>query len=205
MMAYRSSVHETTGMTPNMLMFGREVSTRLELAYEMPSSIKDIPSNKWVLELQERIENAHAFVRNKMNQSMVRQKHYHDRKLKWHHFEEGEQVYVFFPRRKQGTSPKFTSYWQGPFRVIKSMSELTYLVNCGPRGSDQVIHVDRMRKKRPQVLSGEVDQPITPETPEDSGSVYGEDIEVPEMPHSDRPSRNRRPPIWLHDYETDVV
>ena len=60
-------------------------------------------------------------------------------------------------------------------------------------------------KKRPQVLSGEVDQPIIPETPEDSGSVCGDDIEIPQMSHSDRPSRNRRPPIWLHDYETDLV
>ena len=100
MMAYRSSVHDTTGMTQNMMMFGREVATPLDLQYEMPSQIKESPSTKWVWELQERLENAHAFVRKKMNQSMVRQKHYHDRKLKWKQFEDGEEAYVFFPRRK---------------------------------------------------------------------------------------------------------
>jgi hypothetical protein len=48
MMAYMYliSVHETTGMTLTMLMFGQEVSTPLELAYEMPSSIKAISSYK---------------------------------------------------------------------------------------------------------------------------------------------------------------
>ena len=106
MMAYRSSVHDTTGMTPNTIMFGREVATPLDLQYEMPSQIKETPSNKWVWELQERLENAHAFVRNKMNKSMFRHKHYHDRKLKWKQFEDGEEAYVFFPRGKPGASPK---------------------------------------------------------------------------------------------------
>ena len=119
MMAYRSSMHETTGLTPNMMMLGREVSTPLDLMYEMPPSIKEIPNNKWVWFLQERLENAHQFVRTKMNQTMVRQKHYHDRKLKWHYFEVGEKVYVYFPRRKPGTSPKFTSFRRGPFKVVK--------------------------------------------------------------------------------------
>ncbi|XP_056017337.1 protein NYNRIN-like [Ostrea edulis] len=76
-MAYRSSVHET-GITPNMMMFGREVATPLDLQYEMSSQIKETPSNKWVWGFQEGLENAHAFVRNKMNQSMIRQEHYYD-------------------------------------------------------------------------------------------------------------------------------
>ena len=32
-----------------------------------------------------------------MNQAMVRRKLYHERKLKWYHFEVGEKVYVYFP------------------------------------------------------------------------------------------------------------
>ena len=63
MMAYRSTEHETTGMTPNMLMFGREVSMPLDLMFEMPSIVKAIPNNQWVWELQDRIESAHARVR----------------------------------------------------------------------------------------------------------------------------------------------
>ena len=129
---------------------------------------------------------------------MVRQKHYHDRKLKWHYFEVGEEVYVYFPRRKPSTSPKFTSFWRGPFKVVKKISDLTYLVNCGLRGLDQVIHVDRMRKKRAQILSGENNEPQAKlEDPEDSGSIDSDDnIQSRENMSTDRrPIRTRKPPI----------
>lgn len=34
MMAYQSAQHKTTGMTPNILMLGRETATALNLMYE---------------------------------------------------------------------------------------------------------------------------------------------------------------------------
>ena len=69
-MAYRSTEHETTGMSPNMLMFGREVSTPLDLVYELPNLSKPIPSNQWVWELRDRIERAHTLVRQYTQQAM---------------------------------------------------------------------------------------------------------------------------------------
>ena len=45
MMAYRCTEHETTGMSPNMLMLGRETSTPLDISFEMPPSIKRQPAN----------------------------------------------------------------------------------------------------------------------------------------------------------------
>lgn len=35
------------------------------------------------------------------------------------------------------------------------MSEVTYMVDCGPYDSNRVIHVDKMRIKHSQVLVGE--------------------------------------------------
>ena len=57
MMAFRSVEHETTECTPNYLMRGREVGTPIDLVYEMPTSIKKIPTNQWAWELKERIES----------------------------------------------------------------------------------------------------------------------------------------------------
>ena len=63
MMAYRSSEHETTGVTPNLMMLGRETTIPLDLAYDMPTHAKCTPPNEWVWQLQEKLETAHAFVR----------------------------------------------------------------------------------------------------------------------------------------------
>jgi hypothetical protein len=42
-MAYRAAEHETTGITPNYMMLGREVTTPLDIQYCMPRSIAHIP------------------------------------------------------------------------------------------------------------------------------------------------------------------
>ena len=63
-MAYRSAEHETTGFSPNYLMLGREVSTPLDIMYEMPSSIRGIQENQWAWALKEKLEEAYSCVRN---------------------------------------------------------------------------------------------------------------------------------------------
>ncbi|XP_065927594.1 uncharacterized protein [Magallana gigas] len=74
LMAYRSTVHESTNFSPNMLMLGREATTPLDLMFEMPTEMKDIPAHQWVWVLRERLENAHAVVREHMPGEMLLQK-----------------------------------------------------------------------------------------------------------------------------------
>ena len=87
---------------------------------------------------------------------MVRQK-YHDQKLSWQKFKKGDQVYVYFPLRKAGLSPKFTSYWRGPYEILDRITDNTYNVNCWSRGKSRVVHADRLRLKHNQVLQNEPD------------------------------------------------
>jgi hypothetical protein len=83
--------------------------------YEMPSAIKPTPQNEWVWRLQDLLEAAHKIVRQNKEHAMTRQKHYHDKRLNWR-FSIHDEVYVYFPRNKTGHSPKFTSYWRGPYQ-----------------------------------------------------------------------------------------
>ena len=48
LMASRSSLHESTGYSLNMLMLGREVRTALDLMYELPSTMKPTIVNEYV-------------------------------------------------------------------------------------------------------------------------------------------------------------
>lgn len=54
MMAYRSAKQDTTGFNPNYLLLGREVTTPLDLAYEIEVQQKPNPQNRWAWLLQER-------------------------------------------------------------------------------------------------------------------------------------------------------
>ncbi|CAG2253884.1 unnamed protein product [Mytilus edulis] len=217
MMAYRSAQHETTGCTPNRMMLGREVATPVDLMYDVPDYLKKIPQNRWAWELQERMEEAHHFVRKHVGQEMVRQKKYYDKQLNWSKFRKDDQVYVFFPIRKAGHSPKFTSYWRGPFRVLKEYSDVNYLINCGRRGRPQVIHVDRMRLCKGQHLRGETemneleiqDDAFEPESvlPEifneeldSADNIVDQSDSRDESGYAGRPRRVTKQPTWLHDF-----
>ena len=46
MMAYRSTEHETTGMSPNMLMLGQETTIPLDIIYEMSPCLKPRERNE---------------------------------------------------------------------------------------------------------------------------------------------------------------
>ncbi|XP_062592958.1 uncharacterized protein K02A2.6-like [Saccostrea cucullata] len=220
MVAYRAAQHESTGYTPNMLMLGRETATPLDIIYDMPTSWKQVPSHKWVWILTDRMERAHNLVRKQLEGAILRQKHYHDMKMSYEQFKVGDQVYVYFPQRKTGCSPKLTSYWRGPFKVLAKVSEVLYKVNCGRNGKDQIIHCDRMKRCRGQVLRGEdpdlgleslelgtsdsSNVPIDQEDQDDDFGSSSRNIEVTdELVGDRRPRRERRAPTYLQDYVQD--
>jgi hypothetical protein len=62
----------------------------------------------------------------------------------WERFEANDIVYVFFPQKKKRCTPKFTSFWRGPFNILEKLSEVLYEVDCGRNNEPQIIHCDRL-------------------------------------------------------------
>lgn len=108
--AYRSVVHETTGYTPNMLILGSEVSTPLDLMYELPSEMKPSKVHDYVWKLRERLEEAYGYTRQISKQSMLTQKKYFDQNMVGKNFNVGDEILVFFLQRKIGKSPKLMNF-----------------------------------------------------------------------------------------------
>lgn len=177
--------------------------------YEMPSDIKEIPSNQWVWILRERLETAHKIVKEHTEKKMVRKKKYHDAKVEWSIFEPGEKVYVYFPVRKTGCSPKLTSFWKGPFVIEKKLSDFLYIVACGFRGKGSVIHCNRMRKCKSQILTGE-EQELSVERNEiecEADNLHAidahlcdNDLESACADLKSRALRRKRAPAWHDDF-----
>ena len=164
--------------------------------------------------MKDRMERAHAQVRRHAEGAMLRQKHYHDMKMSYEQFREGDFVYVYFPQRKSGCSPKLTSYWRGPFRVLAKVSEVLYKVNCGRNEKEQIVHCDRMKVCKKQVLKGEESfQSELALTSEDAHydafepDVVDDErckIEVTDtLAGETRQKRERRAPAWMKDFDTE--
>ena len=66
------------------------------------------------------------------------------------------------------------------------------------------IHVDRMHKKYKQVLLGEKDDLLCDNDKLESFDVEHVGCSESKPSSNARPSRTRKPLVWLHDYETDL-
>ena len=128
---------------------------------------------------------------------MKRQKRYHDENLSFETLEAGDKVYVYFPVKKVGCSSKLTSYWRRPFQVFDKLSDSLYKVNCGREGQVQVIHCDRLRKAKQQVLAREdnivvEDVGLSEALPSMHDGRYEVDFS--------KEKRMHRKPEWMKDY-----
>ena len=87
--------------------------------------------------------------------------------------------------------------------MIKNVrSVFDRLVECGPCGKKQVIHVDRLRLQKAQLLAGEVDDSMVKrenhDTDDSNVSELEEDAYTPESLYENK--RTRKPPVWLQDF-----
>lgn len=117
-MAYRSSVQESTGFTPNRLMLGPEINIPWTLLTKPPPGTPVSPS-QYVQNLQNKFSDTFELVRQHVKKAQLRQKTNYDRKVHGTGYVEGDKVWLYTPRRKRGLSRKFLTHWTGPFEVVK--------------------------------------------------------------------------------------
>ena len=97
MLAYRTSVQETTGATPYSLMFGREASLPADVMFGTPPGQAATSSSDYALSLRQRLEQSFHHVRERMDQKQSRQKELYDRKAHGVPFTEDDRVWQLFP------------------------------------------------------------------------------------------------------------
>ena len=81
-MAYRSSVHESTGFSPYRLMFGEECTLPVDVG--LPLQDQDLPDpikNPYALWVRDALEVAYDQVRRHSGQAVLRQKRLYDKRL----------------------------------------------------------------------------------------------------------------------------
>ena len=99
MSAYRATRQESTGYTPNFLVFGRENRAPPDIIFGSPEEEPDDSYDDFVEKVRERQVLAYSEVRKSSQQSAKRNKRYYDIGLKPKKFSAGEWVMYFNPRK----------------------------------------------------------------------------------------------------------
>ena len=118
-LAYRSTVHEVTGFTPNFVMTGREITLPLDVMMGTLNQDDRVTAPEYVSRLQTRLQTCFEEVRQSLRQFGERQKKFYNLSTHGEQYRPGDLVYLREKTRKKQVSPKLTPKWKGPYLVIK--------------------------------------------------------------------------------------
>ena len=140
--AYNSSVHASTGCTPNMLVFGGEIIMPADLVFgSVLRKVEDPCTIAFAEQLRQELREAYNLVRGCLGKAAVHQKRGYDTGLKNRRYSVGEKVVRLFA---PAANKKLLPDWDGPFQITHVISETTVVIRS-IKGSLYKSHVDRLR------------------------------------------------------------
>ncbi|XP_027894500.1 uncharacterized protein LOC114157600 [Xiphophorus couchianus] len=143
LLAAREVVQESTGFSPNELVFGHAVRGPLKLLHDAVRPSQP-PSNliDYVNGFRRRLYVGVEMAREKLTSSQEKMKRIYDRKVEHRCFSPGDRVLALLPVVSSPFQAKFT----GPFTVLRKLSDQNYLLSTPRRRkSTQLCHVNLLK------------------------------------------------------------
>lgn len=146
MLAYRSSIHSSTKVSPNKMVYGRNVILPLAAVIGRPiSNNNDIETvEDYVRELRKNLEFTHDFARLNIGKSTEYQKRHYDCNAKLQKYSAGQCVWLHDPTRHKGVCSKLLNKWKGPYLVTKVLDDIVCLVKRSKSMKPKAYHIDRL-------------------------------------------------------------
>ena len=142
-MAYRATPQESTGFSPNFLMFGRELAMPMDVMIPLPEDTNEDQA-QYAAKLRERLEYAYELARNTLRRTVERQKRLYNERVFGTPIQRGDIVWVALKTKRKGVSPKLQPKWKGPSLVIEKLNEVIAKVQLTPRKIVN-LHVDMLK------------------------------------------------------------
>ena len=147
--AYRSTIHETTGFSPNFLMLGREARTPIEVALGIDRLEDDHDRrspHEHAADIVSTMTEASRIARENIGGAKERQKKNYDARLSVNNFNPGDLVYYLDSTKQKGLSPKLNPCkWIGPCVIVRKLSDLIFEIRSRQAGKTKVLHHDRLK------------------------------------------------------------
>ena len=141
--AYRTSFVDAIGNTPFYLVHGRDPQLPTDLLVSPPQSfVEDV--HQYGLALTKNITDALDTARCHQEEADSTRKRFYDLKHDSVNFELGSLVLLHSPLRKSGLSPKLSKSYDGPYRVLRRLSDVHYDLAHIITGKRTTAHVQRI-------------------------------------------------------------
>ena len=99
-----------------------------------------------MLEQQEALREKFELVRRNTTARQLRRSALYKRKLHGPVYNEGDCVLFHFHVIPLGCSPKLSSHWRGPYRIIKCLNDVNYKIEEIGTGKQLVVNYDRLKR-----------------------------------------------------------
>uniref|UniRef100_A0A668SGY8 Integrase catalytic domain-containing protein n=1 Tax=Oreochromis aureus TaxID=47969 RepID=A0A668SGY8_OREAU len=147
--ALRTAPHESTGLSPSMMLYGRELDTPLDLVTQPSWEGLSDPETSYSDDLRASLRDAHEHARLVLEESHKRQKHYYDLRRHSVSHEVGDLVRVKSHPKSDASSnfsAKLAPLYTGPYRISKRMSDVNYCLTTVDTGEKVgVFHVANLQ------------------------------------------------------------
>lgn len=145
MMAYRSSVHASTGFTPYKILFGQEIVLPVDVMLGVGPQDKFTAVSDYVARTADILSTVVEAVKRHQARASERQKAAHDFRANFQYYSAGELVWVRNKTKKRGLCPKLQKRYRGPYKVLERVTEVLYRLALEGGGPDVVIHFNRLK------------------------------------------------------------
>ena len=145
MMAYRTSVHESTGYTPHFLVYGQEVCFPIDFMYPNPSDQHPADIHEFVSAREIRFQKAYDSARTALNFNQRPRNALYNRKVHGATYQVNQKVILHNPVVPVGKSSKFFSPWKGPYVILQCLNDVTYCIQEIATQKELVVHYDRLK------------------------------------------------------------
>ena len=143
MMAYRSSVFESTGFSPYRLMFGEECTLPMDIGLPKEQiDTMDSITSPYAIWVRDALEEAYDQVRQHSGQTVQRQKRLYDRRAVKRNFAVGDWVMRYYSPAKKC---KLDSPWIGPYLIVSFMG-WTIGIQKEPESPIVMVHCQDAKK-----------------------------------------------------------
>jgi len=145
--AYRSTIDESTGCTPNRVFLGRENTMPIDIVMGAPTGANEIAESidGWVAERRDGCVEVFDSVRESLGKSANVCKNRYDAGLQFRNCKESDWVFYLYPRRRSGILPKWQSFYLGPFLIVKIIASHNVVLQRSRRAKPFVVHCDKLK------------------------------------------------------------